>query len=228
MAGPVALQRREDAVLLRQRPEAVLPLLLLRQARRHLHLPHGDRGPVLPRSRRAARGRGGRAAAEGRPGRAGGEEAPARTLYDVMELAAAFFEAPLQGRSGAKARGYLADRGLAPRHAARFRIGYAPPERFALRDHLAGKGVAAGDDDRGRASWSPARTSQVPYDRFRDRVMFPIDDLRGRVVAFGGRALERRRAGEVPQLAGDAALPQGPAALQPPPRPQGRPRARAR
>ena len=54
----------------------------------------------------------------------------------------------------------------------------------------------------------------VPYDRFRDRVMFPIADLRGRVIAFGGRALEKDVAGEIPELAGDAALPQGRNALQ--------------
>ena len=54
----------------------------------------------------------------------------------------------------------------------------------------------------------------VPYDRFRDRVMFPIGDLRGRVIAFGGRALDKEVAGEIPQLAGDAALPQGRDALQ--------------
>ena len=48
----------------------------------------------------------------------------------------------------------------------------------------------------------------VPYDRFRDRVMFPITDFRGRIIAFGGRALAVGRAGEISQLAGDAALPQ--------------------
>ena len=56
----------------------------------------------------------------------------------------------------------------------------------------------------------------VPYDRFRDRVMFPITDLRGRVIAFGGRALEKDVAGEIPELAGDPAVSQGRQSLQPP------------
>ena len=55
----------------------------------------------------------------------------------------------------------------------------------------------------------------VPYDRFRDRVMFPITDLRGRVIAFGGRALEKDVAGEIPELAGNAAVSQGRQSLQP-------------
>ncbi len=62
----------------------------------------------------------------------------------------------------------------------------------------------------------------VPYDRFRDRVMFPITDLRGRVIAFGGRALEKDVAGQISELAGDAALPQGRQSLQPRARAPGR------
>jgi DNA primase len=116
------------------------------------------------------------------------EETRRKSLYDVMEIAAQFFESALFGRFGAKARDYLASRGLDRGAQEQFRIGYAPPERFALRDHLAAKDVpaemmieagllVAGEDIR------------VPYDRFRDRIMFPICDLRGRVIAFGGRAM---------------------------------------
>ena len=115
-------------------------------------------------------------------------ESRRKSLHEVMELAAAYFEAQLQGRAGAAARDYLARRGLSGDIQRRFRIGYATPERYALRDHLAAKGVAAevmvelgllvsGED------------VSVPFDRFRDRVMFPIADGRGRVVAFGGRAM---------------------------------------
>jgi DNA primase len=111
-----------------------------------------------------------------------------KTLHDVMELAAKFFEATLAARTGAKARGYLADRGLEPATQLKFRLGYAPAERFALKEHLGEQGIPvndmietglliAGDD------------IPVPYDRFRDRVMFPITDFRGRIIAFGGRAL---------------------------------------
>jgi len=116
------------------------------------------------------------------------QETHRRTLYDVMDLAAGFFEASLLGRFGARARDYLAGRDLGRDTQVRFRIGYAPPERYALRDHLADKGVSletmvelgllvSGED------------VKVPFDRFRDRVIFPICDVRGRVVAFGGRAM---------------------------------------
>jgi DNA primase len=111
-----------------------------------------------------------------------------KSLYEVVELAAAFFEGGLQGRAGAKAREYLARRGLGPETQRAFRIGYAPAERFALRDHLAAKGVAKeAMIDAGLLI--AAEDIAVPYDRFRDRIMFPICDGRGRVVAFGGRAM---------------------------------------
>jgi len=70
------------------------------------------------------------------------QETHRRTLYDVMDLAAGFFEASLLGRFGARARDYLAGRDLGRDTQVRFRIGYAPPERYALRDHLADKGVS--------------------------------------------------------------------------------------
>ncbi|HET9904512.1 MAG TPA: DNA primase [Xanthobacteraceae bacterium] len=116
-----------------------------------------------------------------------------KSLHEVMELAAAFFEATLAARTGAAARGYLADRGLGPSTQVKFRLGYAPNERYALKEHLGGKGIPvetmveaglliAGDD------------IPVPYDRFRDRVIFPIADARGRVIAFGGRALAHEAA----------------------------------
>ncbi|MDB5650873.1 MAG: dnaG, partial [Hyphomicrobiales bacterium] len=112
------------------------------------------------------------------------------SLQDVLELAADFFEAQLQGRLGARARGYLADRGLGATTQKQFRIGYSPNEKYALRDFLASKSASVetmieagllvhGDD------------IAVPYDRFRDRVMFPICDRSGRVIAFGGRALDK-------------------------------------
>ncbi|MGO4404105.1 DNA primase [Bosea sp. RAF48] len=116
------------------------------------------------------------------------QEEKRKGLHEVVELAAQFFEAELMGDRGGAARRYLATRGLDGEARTRFRLGYGPVDRFALRDHLAGKGVPAelmmeagllvhGDE------------IAVPYDRFRDRVMFPIHDSRGRVVAFGGRAM---------------------------------------
>ncbi|MGA7488071.1 MAG: DNA primase [Xanthobacteraceae bacterium] len=113
-----------------------------------------------------------------------------RTLNDVVELAARFFETTLASRAGARARGYLADRGLDPATQVRFRLGYAPPDRFALKEHLGKEGIAS--EDMVEAGLLVAGDGiPVPYDRFRDRVMFPITDLRGRVIAFGGRALEK-------------------------------------
>src|SRR6476646_6521689 len=113
-----------------------------------------------------------------------------KTLNDVMELAAKFFEATLAARAGAKARGYLADRALDPATQVRFRLGYAPDERFALKEHLGKEGIST--PDMIEAGLLVAGDEiPVPYDRFRDRVTFPIADLRGRVIAFGGRALEK-------------------------------------
>ncbi|HEY4406893.1 MAG TPA: DNA primase [Xanthobacteraceae bacterium] len=113
-----------------------------------------------------------------------------KTLHDVLELAAKFFEATLAGRAGAKARGYLADRGLDPATQLKFRLGYAGSERFALKEHLGSHGIPV--EDMVEAGLLVAGDDiPVPYDRFRDRVIFPIGDLRGRVIAFGGRALDK-------------------------------------
>jgi DNA primase catalytic core len=112
------------------------------------------------------------------------------SLYDVMEAAARFFETQLYSSRGAEARDYLTKRGLVGEILHEFRLGYAPDSRSALREHLSAKGIAleqmiesgllvAGDD------------IPVAYDRFRDRIMFPIHDLRGQVIAFGGRALSK-------------------------------------
>ncbi len=116
-----------------------------------------------------------------------------KTLYDVMELAAKFFADTLASRHGAKARGYLADRAISPAVQLQFRIGYAPGDaqtRFALKEHLGALGIPV--EDMVEAGLLIAGDDiPVPYDRFRDRVMFPIADMRGRVIAFGGRALEK-------------------------------------
>ena len=113
-----------------------------------------------------------------------------KTLHDIMELAAKFFADTLASRAGAKARGYLADRSLTPQTQLQFRLGYAPAERFALKEHLGAQGVPV-DDMVECGLLIGGEDIPVPYDRFRDRVMFPITDLRGRVIAFGGRALEK-------------------------------------
>lgn len=118
------------------------------------------------------------------------QEQRRRTLYDVMDLAAKFFTETLASKTGAKARGYLSDRSLSPQTQLQFRMGYASAERFALKEHLGKLGIPV--EDMVEAGLLIAGDDiPVPYDRFRDRVMFPILDMRGRVIAFGGRALEK-------------------------------------
>ncbi|MEO6395066.1 MAG: DNA primase [Devosia sp.] len=111
-----------------------------------------------------------------------------RSLYDVMEVATAYFEAALVHNIGARARGYLNERGVSPQAQTRFRIGFAPDSRNGLKEHLAANGVSAQDMvDTGLVA---ARDDDpLTYDRFRNRVMFPIGDFRGRIIGFGGRAL---------------------------------------
>ena len=115
-------------------------------------------------------------------------EAKRGTLTDAMEMAAVFFAERLQSADGASARSYLRDRGLTHETIRRFRLGYAPNSRNALKEHLAGKGI---DKGRIEACGLVVHGPDIPvsYDRFRDRLMFPILDARGRVIAFGGRAL---------------------------------------
>src|SRR5436305_10672008 len=89
-----------------------------------------------------------------------------KTLHDVLELAAKFFEATLASRAGAKARGYLADRGIEPSTQLTFRIGYAPGERYALKEHLGAQGISTEDMIEAGLLGS-GEDIPVPYDRFR-------------------------------------------------------------
>ncbi len=110
------------------------------------------------------------------------------SLFDVMDMATAFFEGKLQEAAGAKARSYLRDRGLTAATQQTFRIGFAPDSRNALKEHLAAKGVSKEQIEAcGLVVFGP--DIPVSYDRFRDRIMFPIPDSRGRIIAFGGRAM---------------------------------------
>lgn len=111
------------------------------------------------------------------------------TLAEVLEEAAVFFEKQLAGPAGREARAYLDRRQISPQSRALFRLGFAPPERHALRDHLAAKGAAV-ETMIEAGLLIHGEDIAVPYDRFRNRVMFPICDRSGRVVAFGGRAME--------------------------------------
>lgn len=110
-------------------------------------------------------------------------------LRAAVEAAAAFFEAELQGARGGPARRYLDERGVTQETQGAFRLGFAPNSRHALKEHLAGKGFTQ-QEMTAAGLLIAGEDIPVSYDRFRNRIMFPIADLRGRVIAFGGRALD--------------------------------------
>jgi DNA primase len=113
-------------------------------------------------------------------------------LFELHETATAWFEDQMRGPEGAIAREYLASRGLTPEGIKTFRIGYAPDSFNALRDRLSG----IADNETLRASGLFASKEQGDgslgpiYDRFRKRVVFPISNESGRVIAFTARTLE--------------------------------------
>jgi DNA primase len=111
-----------------------------------------------------------------------------KSLYDIVELACQFFEEQLRARGGAEAQRYLASRGLNEAAAKQFRLGFAPDSNTALKDHLYAKNVSL-DDMVAAGLVRPQDDDRPARDFFYDRLMFPIADPRGRVIAFGGRAL---------------------------------------
>src|SRR6185436_6657575 len=110
-------------------------------------------------------------------------------LYALLEAAARFFAEQLGRPAGAEARRYLDKRGLTPSAIARFRLGYAPNDRSALREHLAKAGFSTADMTVS-GMLVTGEDIAVAYDRFRHRIIFPIADMKGRMIAFGGRALD--------------------------------------
>jgi DNA primase len=116
-------------------------------------------------------------------------EAKRKTLYDISELACIFFEEQLRTRGGEAARAYLTSRGLDDAAIKKFRLGYAPDSNTALIQHLLAKSVPL-DDMVAAGVARPAEEGRPARDFFYNRIMFPIGDPRGRVVAFGARALE--------------------------------------
>jgi DNA primase len=111
------------------------------------------------------------------------------SLHEVMGMAADLYERNLNEALGARARGYLADRRIDAGTQRAFKLGFAAGEKFGLREALAAKGVDIQQMiDAGLIVHGEGIA--VPYDRFQNRVMFPIHDRGGKVVAFGGRAME--------------------------------------
>jgi DNA primase len=122
--------------------------------------------------------------------RAAEQERERQSLSDWLEQAAKWFEAELRRPVGADARAYLARRGLPEADWARFRLGFAPNARTALKDYLVERGAKPGELVEAGLLIAPEDGGGAPYDRFRDRIIFPIADARGRVVSFGGRAMD--------------------------------------
>ena len=109
----------------------------------------------------------------------------AKDLYDVMEAASHWFEEQLGGIEGAEARAYLQKRGITDATRRKFNFGFAPDSRGKLKGALA----EFGDDKLVEAGLLIEVEGKAPYDRFRGRLMIPIRDARGRVIAFGGRII---------------------------------------
>lgn len=114
-------------------------------------------------------------------------------LLDVTEAAAAFFEKMLRMPDGRGALEYLKGRGLSEDTIKTFRLGFAPPGYGALKGALTRGGISEDQMVEAGLLIQPREdkeSNKKPYDRFRGRVMFPITDPRGRVIAFGGRILK--------------------------------------
>lgn len=111
-------------------------------------------------------------------------------LYQVNELAVDFFHACLtKTKFGKPAREYLASRGISAEHISFFKLGFAPPLWDKLSLAFSKRGIDL--DILLKSGLCAARTSgEGVYDRFRNRIMFPIRDVRGRAIGFGGRVLD--------------------------------------
>ena len=112
-----------------------------------------------------------------------------KTLLEALEAAAAFYEARLASPAGARARNYLRERGLDTETIRHFRLGWAPDERQALRRSLSGDFSESLLIEAGLLRWPSSAAADEPIDYFRSRVMFPIGNRTGRVIAFGGRMI---------------------------------------
>ncbi len=108
-------------------------------------------------------------------------------LLRVNHVAAAYYVRTLRSPAGAKGRAYLEKRGIKPEIIETFRLGYAPEGWRNLRDHLQREKAALKQAE--QAGLLVARKDGDFYDRFRGRLMFPIEDINGNVVAFGGRII---------------------------------------
>ena len=125
-----------------------------------------------------------------------GADEPNRAVYAAIAFAADHFQRQLVEAGGEAARRYLEKRALSSETAARFLIGYAPDEWRGLREAAQRHGI---DDEVLLAAGliKESERAEEPYDRFRERIIFPVAEVSGRLVAFGGRAM--RLAENVPK-----------------------------
>ncbi|MGQ9477043.1 MAG: DNA primase [Candidatus Bipolaricaulia bacterium] len=125
-----------------------------------------------------------------RRGESGSGSGRLARLYELNERAAAYFEKNLQAEAGAPARAYLQERGISPETARAFRLGYALPGWDTLRRRLARTEEEA--QLLSQLGLLLQRQEGGYFDRFRDRLIFPVCDQVGRVIGFAGRLLRER------------------------------------
>ena len=119
------------------------------------------------------------------------EEEERKSLYDIMECACSFFEKSLRMPDGAKGLKYFTEkRGLSKETIQKFRLGFAPNNN-ALMAHLKAEGINEKEMKELGLIAIPEDTSRRPHDFFRNRVMIPITNKQGRIIAFGGRVMEK-------------------------------------
>ena len=109
-------------------------------------------------------------------------------IYEANREAARFFYAKLMSKEGSEGLAYLRNRGLADSTIRHFGLGFAPDERFALGNHLRSRGFSENEMIAANLVFK-SRSGNSVLDRFYNRVMFPIIDVRGNVIAFGGRIM---------------------------------------
>lgn len=117
------------------------------------------------------------------------KEEKRQSLQEIVALAAQWFQQQLSYNTGQEARDYLARRGVSEAVIQQFGIGYAPTDRGALKEFLLSKG--AHEKQLIEAGLIIRPDDGETYDRFRNRVIFPITNQRGEVIAFGGRLLAK-------------------------------------
>ncbi len=118
----------------------------------------------------------------------GAEQEKKKSLYEIMELAAAFYEKNLYLPVGAKGLEYFYNRGLDDELIKKFRLGFAPNNN-GLKAYLNSKGVSEHDMSELGLIATPETQGHISHDFFRDRIMIPIRNKKGQVIAFGGRIM---------------------------------------